>query len=68
MSRSEQEFMNWYWNEASEQEKELVEKVEGFGRHFWDMLFKPGTCSYELTKVNNRLRGLNLWLIAAFIT
>lgn len=52
MGRSEREFMNWYWNEASEQEKGLYEKVENFGVLFWDMLFKQGTCSYELTRVN----------------
>jgi len=63
MSRSEQEFMNWYWNEASEQEKELMEKVESFGILFWDMLFKPGTCSYELTKVNTKDQGGN-WFCA----
>ena len=52
MGRSEREFMNWYWNEAPEQEKGLYEKVENFGVLFWDMLFKQDTCSYELTRVN----------------
>lgn len=54
MSRSEREFMDWYWNEASEQEKALYEKVESFGILFWDMLFKNGTCSFELTMVKTK--------------
>lgn len=44
-------FENWYYNEASEEDKGLMDRVENFGDLFDDMLFKNGTCSYKLTKV-----------------
>lgn len=50
-ARTEQDFYLWLWNDAGEQEKELVNKIFGLQELFNDMLFKRGTKSYELTQV-----------------
>ncbi len=50
--RTEQEFFEWYDNEASEQERSLVDKVGDLGEMFDDMLFRHGTSAYELTVVS----------------
>lgn len=45
------DFMEWY-HYASEDEKYLIEKVEEYGiEYFDDMTFRPGSCSYELTRL-----------------
>ena len=63
MGRGEEDFINWLYFEASEQEKTLAYKVEKFGMLFEDMLFKPGTSSYELTKVQVKDQAGN-WFCA----
>lgn len=50
--RTEEQFFEWYNSEASDPEKVLAEKVMDFGELFTDMLFRPGTSAYELTKVS----------------
>ena len=48
---NEEAFFNWYNSEAAPDDLALLERVEEFGEQFEDMLFKPGTSSYDLTKV-----------------
>lgn len=43
-------YMNWYHCEASEDDKELMDKVYEFSPLFNDMLFQPGTSTYDLVK------------------
>lgn len=47
---SEKAFFLWYNNEATLEERTLFDRVDSFGYLFEDMLFRPGTSSYELTK------------------
>lgn len=50
MYRSDEEFSNWYDYKATPDERELAEKVEEFGELFKDMLFKKGTCTFDMIK------------------
>lgn len=47
---TDHDFSTWCCNAAPE-DRALYERVEDFGELFEDMLFKPGTGTYELTKV-----------------
>lgn len=51
MIMNEESFFQWCNQEATQDDIALMERVEEFGELFEDMLFKPGTESYELTKV-----------------
>lgn len=46
--------MNWYWNEATPDEKHLVDRIEDFGEFYEDMLFRPGTSTYELIQCKSK--------------
>lgn len=49
-------FCQWYNFEATEDEKVLYSRVaDDFGILFEDMIFRPGTCSSELTKCYSEL-------------
>ena len=41
-------YMEWYWTQATPDEKRLIDKVGGFEHLFEDMLFQEGTSTYEL--------------------
>lgn len=50
-------FFEWYHYRASEEEKELVDKVGSFEELFDDMLFKEGSSTYELLRIKSKLLG-----------
>ncbi len=50
MAVDEGTFFEWYNNEATPEDKALLNRVDELGTLFDDMCFKPGTSSYELTK------------------
>ena len=48
---NDEEFFQWYNGAATSNDLALMERVEEFGEYFEDVLFKPGTVSYQLTTV-----------------
>ena len=55
-------FMNWYHNQATPEEKQLLEKVYSFGEMFEDMLFQQGTSTYELIQCKSKAMNSNEWI------
>lgn len=62
MNKDESWFQDWYFNQATDEERRLLEKVEDFGELFEDMLFGPGTCSSNLIKCHSKLMGTDEWV------
>ena len=54
MIPSEESFFRWYNGEAMPDDIALMERVEEFGDHFDDMLFRHGTGAYQLTMVKTQ--------------
>ena len=62
MIMDESWYMDWYWNKATDDEKRLIDKVYEFGELFEDMLFEPGTNTYELIKIKSKRPGDDEWI------
>ena len=59
--RTDFDFPRWYSLEAKEGERELYERVYGFEELFADMMFRPGTPSGELIKVQSKANDDEEW-------
>ena len=59
--RTDFDFPRWYSLEAKEEERELYERVYGFEELFADMMFRPGTPSGELIKVQSKANDDEEW-------
>lgn len=55
-------YSDWYWNKATEDEKYLVDRVWDFEPFFEDMLFNPGTISYDLIKCQSKCMDSDDWI------
>lgn len=55
-------YMDWFLNQATPEEKLLVDKVGDFGELFEDMLFQKGTSTYELIQCKSKTQGSNEWI------
>lgn len=56
-------YMEWYWTQATPDEKRLIDKVGGFEHLFEDMLFQEGTRYGSITEsagVSDRKRRHSL--------
>ncbi|WP_329886773.1 hypothetical protein [Pseudoramibacter faecis] len=61
MNMDESFFMDWYYTQASEAERKLFDKMDEFSDLFEDMLFEPGTASYELIKCQSKSADSDEW-------
>jgi hypothetical protein len=59
---TDQEFMNWYWREASKKDKKLYDKMGEFKDYFTDMRFDPGSSSYQLIQCKSKLLVADEWI------
>ena len=55
-------YMEWYWTQATPDEKRLIDKVGGFEHLFEDMLFQEGTSTYELLQCKSKPHGSDEWI------
>ncbi|MBQ9061774.1 MAG: hypothetical protein IJ121_02930 [Eubacterium sp.] len=56
-------FMNWYWQEATEDEQTLFEKMIRFEQeYFGDMLFHYGSNTYELIHILSKDVNAQEWV------
>ena len=63
MTMDEGPFMEWFWSDApSDEERQLVDKVGEYEDLFQDMLFEPGTASYELIQCKSKQEGSDEWV------
>ena len=62
MKMDESWFMEWYWQESTPEEKRLVDKVGSFEKYYEDMLFQPGTSTYELIQCKSKRVGDDEWM------
>ena len=62
MKMDDSRYMNWYWNEATPEEKRLADKISEFGELFGDMLFEPDTTTYELIKCQSKPKDSDVWI------
>ena len=49
--------MEWYWTQATPDEKRLIDKVGEFEYLFEDMLFQEGTGTFELLQCKSKPQG-----------
>ena len=61
MKMDESWYMEWYWNQATPEEKRLLDKVGEFEHLFEDMLFQEGTSTYELIQCKTKSAGSDEW-------
>ena len=59
---TDQEFMEWYWGDAPEQDKKLHNKMCEFEEYFEDMIYDPGFSSFNLIKCQSKLPGSDEWI------
>ena len=59
---TEETFFEWYWSQATQEERKLFDKVESLSSMFEDMLFKPGTSTYDLIKCKSKQKGTDEWI------
>ena len=50
-------YMEWYWTQASPDEKRLIDKVGKFEHLFENMLFQEGSSTYELLQCKSKPQG-----------
>ena len=62
MNMDESRFFNWYWQEATQEEKQLHDKMYEYEPYFSDMVFAEGSASYELIKCKSKKMGSEEWL------
>lgn len=55
-------YMDWYWTQATPDEKRLIVKVGEFEHLFFDMLFQEGTSTYELLQCKSKPQGSDEWI------
>ena len=55
-------YKEWYWTQATPDEKQLIDKIGDFESLFEDMLFQPGTSTYELIQCKSKLQGSDEWI------
>ena len=60
-------YCDWYENQATDQEKYLVEKVISFSDLFADMLFEPETSTFKLIQCQSRMSESGEWTDAKII-
>ena len=68
MTMDDSWYMEWYWNQASPDEKRLIDKVGEFEHLFKDMLFQGGTSTYELLQCKSKPQGIDEWINDAIDT
>lgn len=63
MNMNEIPFMEWYWSERpTAQERQLVDMVFKYEDLFADMLFSPGSETYELIKCKSKNAETGEWI------
>lgn len=62
MNMDESWYMEWYFTQATADEKRLVEKVGEFGCLFEDMTFQQGTSTYELLRCKSKPHDSDEWI------
>lgn len=62
MKMDESWYFDWYWTQATPDEKRLIDRVGEFESFFEDMLFQPGTSTYELIKCKSKMQGSDEWV------
>lgn len=58
---NEQRFQEWYLT-ATQDEKNLLERVEEFAIHFEDMIFSNGTSTHKFVTCKSKLIGSDEWV------
>lgn len=61
MNMDDSRHCKWLWNEATEPEKQLVEKVYELEAFFGDMLFEKGSNTYDLIKCKSKGKHGEEW-------
>lgn len=62
MIMDENQFIEWFWSDKpSDDERKLVNLVSEYEDYFQDMLFKPGTSTYELIQCKSKQEGSEEW-------
>lgn len=63
MNMDEGPFFEWFWSDApTDEERELVNQVGEYEDYFQDMLFEPGTSTYELIQCKSKQEGSDEWI------
>ena len=62
MNMDESRFMNWYWQEATPEEKQLHDKMYDFEPLFSDMVFEEGSASYDLIRCQSKKKDNDEWI------
>lgn len=62
MKMDDRWYMDWYWKEATEKEKQLLDKMYDLGPLFEDMLFERGTDTYDLIQCDTKDSGTGEWV------
>ena len=63
MKHDDEQFFRWH-KSASPEELQLVDTVFDYEDLFDDMLFKPGTATYDLIRCKSKLQGSDEWIDA----
>lgn len=58
----ERDFPHWYYEEASDEDRALHDRLYDFEDLFDDMRFEPGTPSYDLVRCQSRRLGSDEWV------
>ncbi len=63
MNMSEDRFFEWFWSNApTDDERILVDMVGDYEDYFQDMLFEPGTSTYELIQCKSKRADSDEWI------
>ena len=55
-------YMEWYWTQATPDEKRLIDKIGDFEHLFEDMIFQEGTSTYELLQCKSKPQDSDEWI------
>lgn len=63
MNMDERPFWEWFRSDApTDEERQLVEQVGEYEDYFQDMLFEPGTSTYELIQCKSKQEDSDEWI------
>ncbi len=68
MTMDDSWYVEWYWTQASPDEKRLIDKVGEFEHLFENMLFQEGSSTYELLQGKSKPQGSDEWINDAIDT